>query len=106
MIEENNYFSPQQKLNKEIPLNNCKGQKYILSQKQKESQNENELKDKKNELNENNIKLIEKGNIEGGQISENKHHFTEMKKNKSRKINHITINSKNKNSKVRIVCQF
>lgn len=99
LIEENNYFSPQQKLNKEIPLNNCKGQKYILSQKQKESQNENELKDKKNELNENNIKLIEKGNIEGEKSSENKHHFTEMKKNKSRKINHITINSKNKKFK-------
>ena len=42
LIEENNYFSPQQKLNKEITLNNFKRQKYVLSQKQKESQNENE----------------------------------------------------------------
>ena len=94
-IEENNFF-PQQKLNKVISFNNSKSQKYILSQKQKESPKANNLKDEKDKLNANNKKLSEKVNIEEEKIFENKHHFTEMKKNKSRKINHILIDSKNK----------
>ena len=96
LLEENNFFSSQKKLNKDIPFNNSKSHKDLLFQKQKENPSENNLKEEKNKSNTNNKKSIEKISNDEEKINEHKNHYTEMKKNKSRKINHILINSNKK----------
>ena len=96
LLEENNFFSSRKKINKDISFNNSKSHKDLLFQKQKENPSENNLKDEKNKSNTINKKSIEKISNDEEKINESKNHFTEMKKNKSRKINHILINSKKK----------
>ena len=98
-IEENKSLSSQKKINKFIPFNKNISQKNLRMQEIKENSDENNLKEEKNKVFINdknqNQKSKEKIIVADEHINENnKNCDIEYKKNKSRKINHISIDSK------------
>ena len=98
-IEENKSLSSQKKINKFIPFNKSMNQKNLRMQEIKENSDENNLKEEKNKVFINdknqNQKSKEKIIVADEHINENnKNCDIEYKKNKSRKINHISIDSK------------